>query len=74
MKKYVLYIQAWRTFMFLVGLFLLRITSDLNEVIQLQLQEYTKYKGEPPAYMTKELAHTNRFFSVVKTWVRPFGL
>lgn len=60
--------------MFLNRLFLLRITPDFREVIQLQLQEYNKRKGEQPAYMTKELVHTNQFFSVIKTWVRPFGL
>ena len=74
MKYYVIYIPAWRTFMFLNRLFLLRITSDFNEVIQLQLQEYIKYKGEPPGYMTKALVHTNQVFSVIKTWVVPFGL
>ena len=74
MKYYVLYIPAWRAFMFLDRLFLLRVTSDFREVIQLQLQEYIRHKGEPPAYMTKTLVHTNKVFSVIKTWVRPFGL
>ena len=74
MKYYVLYIPAWRAFMFLDRLFLLRVTSDFREVIQLQLQEYIRHKGNAHVYMTKELVHINRFFSVIKTWVRPFGL
>ena len=74
MKYYVLYIPAWRTFIFLDRLFLLRITSDFNEVIQLQLQEYIRHKGNARVYMTKEVVYLTQFFSVIKTWVGPFGL
>lgn len=60
--------------MFLDRLFLLRITSDFREVVQFQLQEYVRKTDCHNVKMTRELVYISKLFSVIKTWVGPFGL
>ena len=61
--------------MFINRLFLLEIESEFKEVIQLIIREYVRFNPDQHNFhLTRKEVHKNKFFSVIKLWVGPFGL